>query len=165
MARKPGRAAEARRIAGERGWSRIGEEEWGELAALLAPVTEDALRRAAREAGLPLAPWVEGVRQGDFEELRRTLEALAEEYEAAAAAGDAERARRCRRLVLRAKDRAKLAARAARDEGRSKEKREMADWMLVWLETPALFRQWSALRVRARGERDPSGKDASSTGV
>lgn len=76
---------------------------------------------------------VEGVRQGDFAELERTLIALQREYEAAA--GDRARQQQCRRLVIEAKEHASL-------QGRG----EMALWMRVWLENPPLFASWVSLR-------------------
>jgi hypothetical protein len=115
----------------------------------LAPVAEEVLRRLLRDCGLPLSPMVEGIRVGSLAETERTAVALAREYEAAVALGDAERARRCRRLVVLAKDRARLAAKTARDPERRKEKEEIAAWLLVWLETPALFAAWAGLRKRA----------------
>jgi hypothetical protein len=87
---------------------------------------------------------VEGVRQDDFDQLERTLVALTGEYEGAA--GDRERARRLRRIVITAKEHARFAARRAKEESRRKMKLEMADWMLVWLENPAIFPQWVRLR-------------------
>ena len=67
------------------GWTAIGEGEFRKIAADLAPIPEHDLRRLLRETGLPLAPLVEGVRQGSLEELERTLRALADEYRGAAA--------------------------------------------------------------------------------
>jgi hypothetical protein len=52
--------------------------------------------------------------------------------------------------VIAGKEHARLAARRA---GASDERRvlkeEMAAWMLLWLENPALFPAWLALRKRA----------------
>ena len=59
--------------------ARIGEAEWAEIRVFLAPVSTGYLRRLLREAGVPLAPVVEGVRQEDFGALERTLLALVDE--------------------------------------------------------------------------------------
>ncbi len=64
-----------------------------------------------------------------------------------------ERAAACRRAVLTGKDHARLASRrrgASLEEKARKE--EMASWMLVWLENPAIFPQWLALRKKAGGQ-------------
>jgi len=65
-------------------------------------------------------------------------------------AGDRRRAESCRRAVLTGKDHARL---AARRPGLSQDaktlKEEMAGWMLLWLENPALFPGWLALRRKA----------------
>ncbi len=128
----------------------MGEAEFAELARQLAPVSESYLRALVRSSGLPLDPVVEGVRQESFEQLGRTLEALAREYALASAAGDRERARRCREAVLIGRQHARLAARrrglSAAERAR---KEEMAAWMLLWLENPAVFPAWLAVRRRA----------------
>ena len=150
MPRKPGRAAELRALIASRGHARIGETEFRELREALAPLSDDALRRLLRACGLPLAPLVEGVRLSSFEDLERTLLAILVEYETALQAGDAGRARQCRKSVVAAKDRARLAARSARDPRRRADKLEMAEWLLLWLETPGLFPSWAGLRKRAK---------------
>lgn len=123
----------------------LSDPVWARLRADLgAALSEDDLRHAARETGLPMSPLVEGVRQDSYAELARTLTALSDEY----ASGGDERRKECRRLVIRAKDRAKWASRRVRDEWVRQEKEEMARWMLVWLENPPVFEVW----VRGRGE-------------
>ncbi len=122
----------------------VSEEEFQELLATFAPVSETSLRRALRESGLPLAPLVEGVRQDNFAELERTLLAVLGEYQAA---GGRERRMLCRRAVIRAKDHARLALKRLSGERRAA-KEEMILWMLEWLENPGLFPQWLALRKR-----------------
>jgi hypothetical protein len=70
-------------------------------------------------------------------------------YAEAMESGARERARYCRRQVIAAKDRAKFAAASARTSAEKKvEKREMAQWMLVWLENPAVFPAWVEVRKR-----------------
>jgi hypothetical protein len=142
---KQRRADEIRRYVESRGAAAITETDFDELRLRLAPVSPDALRKLLRESGYPLAPVVEGVRQNGFDELQRTLEALTVEYEQAAA--DRQRRVKLRRLVITAKDHARFAARRAKDESRRRMKEEMTEWMIVWLENPAIFPQWARLRL------------------
>jgi len=111
------------------------------MLAELAPIDAPQLRRALRECGKPLSPFVEGVRQSTFEELERTLLALGTEYEGS----DAERRRSIRALVITARDHARLAAR--RPESATL-RNEMALWMNTWLENPGAFPLWVSLRKR-----------------
>ena len=124
--------------------ARIGEAEWEKLLSLLAPISENYLRRLLRESGIPLTPVVEGVRQESFDVLESSLSRLLAEYEPA----DAAMKKRIRSLVISAKDHARL---AARSEEKRLEKEEMALWMLTWLENPPLFPQWVRLRRAALG--------------
>ncbi len=112
--------------------------DFEELLRLLAPIKEPDLRRLLRESGAPLAAVVEGVDQTSYASLRRTLLALCAEYES----GDK---RLVRNIVITAKDRAKLAQRNAK---LADEKAEMVLWMLTWLENPAVFPVWIAMRAR-----------------
>jgi hypothetical protein len=118
---------------------RVGEDEWREIAGLLAPISDRTLRKLLRESGWPLDPVIEGVRQETPEELERTLLALLEEYLHAV---DPERKQACRRAVITAKDHARF---------RSEEKAEAILWMLTWLENPAVFPAWARLRKNALG--------------
>jgi hypothetical protein len=111
----------------------IGADEWREIAAFLAPVSDRTIRKMLRESDWPLDPLVEGVRQDSLGELERTLLALHREYET----GDAVRRQACRRAVIVAKDHARF---------RRNEKQEMILWMLTWLENPSLFPLWLRLR-------------------
>jgi hypothetical protein len=122
-----------------------------ELRRELAPVSDSYLRRLLRESGIPVAQPYAGVRQGSFEELVQSLVEMEQVYRTAMDAGDRERARFCRRVVIQAKDHARMAAR--RSEARREEKLEMARWMLVWLENPAIFETWARLRLRGNGIR------------
>ena len=121
----------------------MGAPEWAELREALAPIADAYLRRLLRESGARLAPLIEGVRQSDFDELERTLVALSQLY----SAGDRETLQECRRAVIEAKQHARWAARRARpDEAKRQTKEEMIQWMLVWLENPAVFPAWAPLR-------------------
>lgn len=93
---------------------------------------------------------VEGVRQDCFEELERTLLAIDREYAAALEAADPARAQACRRLVIEAKDHARLALRRpATHPQNAARKEEMILWMLTWLENPGVFAAWVRLRKQA----------------
>jgi hypothetical protein len=145
--RKQPRLAEIRRYVEDLGIETIGESHFEELRSRLAPLSERALRTLLRETGYALAAVVEGVRQEDFDQLERTLVNLTGEYERAI--GFRDRARRLRRMVITAREHARFAARRARDEAKRHRKEEMAEWMLVWLENPAIFPQWVKLRRAA----------------
>lgn len=100
------------------------------LARDLAPISRAYLRRLLLESGLPLDPLVEGVRQTSLDEAERTLVALAGLYP--------QYPRETRKLVIEAKDHARL----ARHD-------ELVEWMIVWVNDPALFPAWVRLRRQA----------------
>ena len=102
-----------------------------QLLAALQPVSGSHFRRLLRESGFPLAPLVEGVRQDSLDQLERTLLALLDES-----------APEARRLVIEAKDHARMAQRRAP----APEREEKLLWMTVWLENRSLFREWLQLR-------------------
>ena len=138
MPRK-GKAAELARWVGEHRPARIGEAEYAELRRVLAPISESYLHRLVKDCGVPLAPLVAGVRQGNLDELEASLRLLADEYERAGAV----RRNQVRQLVITAKDHARL---AARNPARRAEKEEVVLWLTTWLENPPLFRSWVAVR-------------------
>ena len=138
MPRK-GKSAEFARWLEERRPARIGEAEFAELGSALAPISESYLRQLVRDSGVPLDPMVEGVRQGTLDELEASLLLLLEVY----ANSDATRRRAVRRLVITAKDHARL---AARNPARSGEKAEVILWLTTWLENPPLFPAWVPVR-------------------
>jgi len=121
----------------------ITEAVWHDLLRNLAPVSESYLRDLLHDTGLPFDAPYSGIRQHTFEELEHGLRTMLQVYDESLAGGDRERARYCRRQVIAAKDRAKWIAAAARftPEKRA-EKEEMVQWMLVWLENPAVFPAW-----------------------
>jgi hypothetical protein len=139
MAPRKGKRTELARWLEEHGPAQIGETEFEELRRALAPVSESYLRKLVRESGVPLAPLVEGVRQGSFDELEASLLKFLDEYER----GDPARRAAVRRVVITAKDHARL---AARNLDKRAEKEEMLLWLLTWLENPPLFRDWVRLR-------------------
>ena len=125
----------------------IGESEWVHIRAALAPVSDAYLRRLLRASGAHLHPLVEGVRQGSLDELEHSLRSLAEFY----VLGDPGRRMKIRKLVITAKDHARLAARSKNaTREKREEKAEMILWLTTWLENPPLFPDWVRLR-RARG--------------
>jgi hypothetical protein len=128
----------------------ITEDVWTTLRLRLAPVSESYLRDLLRATGLPFhQPWA-GIRQHTLEELEESLRGMLEVYRAATAADDRDRARTCRRQVIAAKDRAKfLAQNAGTPPEKKREKEEMAQWMLVWLENPGVFPAWVEARKKA----------------
>jgi hypothetical protein len=126
---------------------------WRELLERFAPVSESYLRDLLRQTRLPFEQPYQGVRQHTFEELEQSLRDLLAAYSEAAAAGDRDRLRYCRRQVIAAKDRAKfLAANPRTPPEKQTEKNEMAQWMLVWLENPEVFPAWVDARKKAMSE-------------
>lgn len=123
----------------------ITEAVWRDLLQRLAPVSESYLRDLLRDTGLPFDQPYAGIRQHTLEELETSLREMLRVYSEAAAAGDGERARYCRRQVIAAKDRARFLAR------KIPLKAEMAEWMLVWLENPQVFPAWVEARKRSAG--------------
>jgi len=128
-------------FARSHGWTRIGETEWRELRTALPDVSETTIR----DAGIPIEqPW-RGVLQHTLEELESSLLELSEIY-----AQRTDLRRYCRDQVIAAKDRARWVSRSSRtEEEKGRLKEEMVEWMLVWLDDPAMFASWAATR-RAR---------------
>lgn len=122
---------------------------WNALLTSLAPVSESYLRDLLRSTGLPFDQPYAGIRQHTFEELEQSLGEMLMVYTEAVAANDRARARYARRQVIAAKDRARFLSRNPRTPPEKKaQKEEMAQWMLVWLENPAVFPAWVAARKR-----------------
>src|SRR5262245_25698420 len=135
---------------------RITEEVWQALLGRLAPVSESYLRDLLRATGLPFDQPYAGVRQHTFEELEESLCGMLEVYREASARGNRDRARYCRRQVIAAKDRAKfMSASPQATAERQTVKAEMAQWMLVWLENPAVFPSWVEARKRLLARSAP----------
>jgi hypothetical protein len=134
-----GKSAELASWLEEHHPARIGEAEFADLSTALAPVSESYLRKLVRECGVPLAAMVEGVRQATFDDLEASLLKLLEEYQR----GDAAHRMAVRRLVITAKDHARL---AARNPEKRAEKEEMILWLTTWLENPPVFADWVRIR-------------------
>ncbi len=154
-----------RRLLQELGILSVDEPAWFLLRQRLSPITDAQLRHALRDLAVPVAAPYGGVRQTDLDALDRSLAELAELYARSRAAGDHARARLCRQVVIEAKGHAKLASRNPRlPEDKRRLKAEMAQWMLVWLENPAVFPPWAALRrqrLASNGELNLTDGDAS----
>ena len=136
-----GKSAELASWLAEHHPARIGEAEFAQLFTALAPVSESYLRKLVRECGVPLDAMVEGVRQTTFDDLEASLLNLLEEYEQ----GDAAHRMAVRRLVITAKDHARL---ATRNPEKRAEKEEMILWLTTWLENPPVFAEWVSIRRR-----------------
>ena len=137
--RARGKSAELVRWLEKHRPAQVGEAEFASLRTALAPVSESYLRRLLRECRVPLAPMVEGVRQATFEELEASLLRLLAEYESS----DPPRRMAVRRLVITAKEHARL---AARNPAKRPDKEEMILWLTTWLENPPVFREWVSIR-------------------
>jgi hypothetical protein len=82
------------------------------------------------------------VQSKTFDELEASLRELQRLY-----AEQPVRRRELRDLVIRAKDRARFASRNSKAAPEKRAvKREMVQWMLVWLDDPAMFADWIAMR-------------------
>jgi hypothetical protein len=141
-----GKSAELTRWLEEHHPAQVGEAEFAALRADLAPISESYLRKLLRESGAPLDPMIEGVRQANFAELEASLLRMLTEYQS----GDPPRRMAVRRLVITAKEHARL---AARNPVKRSDKEEMILWLTTWLENPPVFRQWVTIR---RGIASPS---------
>lgn len=146
--RPRGKSAELARWLEQNHPAQIGEAQFASLRRDLAPVSESYLRKLLRECGLPLDPMVEGVRQGTFEELEASLLRLLAEYQSS----DPPRRMAVRRLVITAKEHARL---AARNPSQRPDKEEMILWLTTWLENPAVFKEWVSIRRRIAGPGVP----------
>jgi hypothetical protein len=121
-----------------RNWTRVGEVEWTELIQAFPKITPAQLLKTGVQVDQP----VRGVEQHGFDELERSLIELAEVY---AARPDLRRF--TRNQVIAAKERARWASRNLRAaEAVRRRKAEMLEWMLVWLDDPAMFETWVRLR-------------------
>ncbi len=128
-----------REFVAARGWTAIGELEWRELRAALPDVSEATVRGC----GIPVdAPWC-GVNAHSFDELEQCLRQLSHVY-----AERADLRRYCRDQVIAAKDRARW---ASKSEPKNVMKAEIVEWMLVWLDDPAVFPSWVGLRRQHMG--------------
>ena len=119
-------------------WTRIGESERAALLVLIPDLTSADLKRI----DIPVdEPW-QGVNQKTFDDLESSLVAFCEIY-----SSRPDLRPFCRREVIRAKDHARLASRNRHSsEEKRRVKSEMVEWMLIWLDDPAIFPTWVQLR-------------------
>ena len=88
----------------------------------------------------------------DTDQAAASLLDMQREYEEARNGGNAERARDVRRAVRKSKDRLRLLlGRRSLSADKRREKQELIEWFLVWLENPEVFLQWIELRRRSSG--------------
>ena len=129
----------------QQGYVCLGGSEWEELRAAFPDCTEHLLREAVQQAGAELKqPWA-GVDAHTLEGLGASLTQLSRFY-----AEDASFRVYIRSTVIAAKDRARGASRNLRVEHSKRlTKAEMVNWLLVWLDDPAMFPAWVALRKQA----------------
>jgi hypothetical protein len=114
---------------------RVEPEHFAQLLSDLAPAADSTIRRALRESGIPMAPLVEGVRQNTLDDLHRTLNAMAAEYE--------RDPKQVRSAVLVARQHAEWNLR--RQPGDAL-REEAFLWIRTWLENPGVFESWARLR-------------------
>ena len=82
----------------------------------------------------------------DAEETISQLEKLRQNY---LMARDKKGVEYCRRIAIMGRHRAELISRNRRVSlGKRLQKKEVATWFRVWLESPAIFRDWLVLRKR-----------------
>lgn len=80
------------------------------------------------------------------EETIRRLNGLCRAYQLA---GDEKGADYCRQIAAVGRRRAELIARNSRVDPRKRlQKKEIAQWFGIWLETPSIFEEWLAMRKR-----------------
>lgn len=97
----------------------------------------------------------------DADQAAASLLDMQREYEAARNGGAVERARDVRRAVRKSKDRLRLLPRRpGLSPDKRREKQELLEWFLVWLENPEVFAQWIELRRRSSGEASEATSEA-----
>jgi len=153
-----GKNAELARWIQAHAVAEVGDAEFERLREALAPISEDYLRTLLRRSGLPLAVTVEGVRQSAFDELEESLTRFTAAYQRSNRPAQAA----LRRLAIKAKEHARLAAVSKNATPRKRaEKTEMILWLNTWLENPPLFPEWVRIRrLAAHLDAHLDGEDA-----
>ncbi len=96
----------------------------------------------------------------DFSAAEATLQRLEQLRQQYLAAGDAKGVASCRRLAALGRQRAELISRNRRvAHNKRVQKKELANWFRIWLETPELFTDWLALRKEAPAFQRLQGTD------
>ena len=119
----------------------------------LAPVSESYLRELLRSTGLPFdQPWA-GIRQHTL----RGVGGIAARDAGGVPRGDGGGRPGARALLPPAGDRGQgsgeVPGRQPRTTPEKREKEEMVQWMLVWLENPEVFPAWVEARKKQIGPR------------
>jgi len=97
----------------------------------------------------------------DFEQAAASIKRLDNLRREFARKRDQEGLRRVREIVLRGKRRAAMiAGNQSVNEHKRAEKEEIAQWFTVWLQTPEIFDDWLALRLRSAEFRERFGSDS-----
>ena len=124
----------------------MGAAEWSELGAVFPENSKTLFNEVLAEAGLSVEQPFRGVDSLTLESLEQTLRELSACY----AASEKDMQRLCREIVIAAKDRARFASRSVKADLAKRElKARMVEWMLVWLDDPAVFPIWATLRQAA----------------
>jgi len=146
---------------------RLIQRELGERLGGSSPPALSYIANVLRQAGTaveyedryvdpalpePYASRLEGaLRFNDLAAAEASLRALDSAYRNYESAADHAGSRLVRKLLLRGKQRAEsLAANPRVRQEKRQEKREIATWFRVWLESPALFFDWLAVRKRTQ---------------
>jgi hypothetical protein len=125
-----------------RKWGRIGASEWAALRTEFPNRSETCLRGWLRGSDVFIEPPYTGIGVKTLAELEHSLTAFACVY-----LENIEVRKICRAVVIQAKDRARFAAANVRATPEKRAlKEEMVQWMLVWLDDPAMFGAWVKLR-------------------
>lgn len=127
----------------------MGAAEWSELSSAFPDNSKTLFNEVLAEAGIGVQQPFRGVDTHSLKGLEQTLRELSAYYAASEKNGQ----RMCREMVIAAKDRARFASRGVKAGFAKRElKARMVEWMLVWLDDPALFPIWATLR-QAAGQR------------
>lgn len=90
------------------------------------------------------------LRFSDFAAAAQSIAELEKTRQRFEAEGDKKGVSYCRELGRLGRRRAEAMSRSRRlRPARRREKRELADWFRIWLETPRLFEHWLELRRRS----------------
>lgn len=124
-------------------WVAIHAADWD---LLRRSFSESSLREWLAEAGIAVDQPFRGVETKTLEALEASLAAMSELY-----ALTPEARKVCRATVIAAKDRTRFASRNPKvDPLKRALKTEMVEWMLIWLDDPAMFPTWAGIRMKVK---------------
>ena len=155
--KKQERLQQIQAIVNQQQWPQVDPAAFGVLCERFPSVSPQTLRRDLRETSLEVHALVEGVRLCSLPTLRLSMLALHECH--------AQFPAEVRRLILDARRKAEHVIRNPRvNATKRRQMEEKLLWLRVWLENPALFPAWAALRERslenAAGEGNLDGCDS-----